>query len=236
MTDSLNDTLVNLLRMTRQAERDIFGGIDSGIRDRPMREGDWSPKDHQAHLTAWKARQADRFAAARRGEEPPQTADGQTDAINAKLQAERADWPWDAIVQEAEEVSERLNREIATSGQETFERFDRLISGTFGNGPMHAMSHFGWLLDADIGVDGERVATFVRELTPLIEAGGLPDSDLGTALYNTACAHTLAGRLDEARPLLQRAFQLRPDLVAFAPTDDDLLSIRDELAGLASTP
>jgi hypothetical protein len=233
MSDSLNDTLVNLLRMTRQAERDIFGAIDAAVRDRPMREGDWSPKDHQAHLTAWKARQADRFAAARRGEELPQAADGQTDAINAKLQAERADWQWDALVQEAEEVSQRLNREIAATSPETFQRFDRLIGGTFGNGPIHAMAHFGWLLDANIGVDGERVAAFVRELAPLTEAGGLPDSDLGTALYNIACSHTLAGRLDEARPLLRRAFRLRPDLVEFAPTDDDLLAIRDELEGLA---
>ena len=48
----------------RQAERDVFGALDPAVRDRPMRIGDWSPKDVQAHLTAWKRLQTDRMRAA----------------------------------------------------------------------------------------------------------------------------------------------------------------------------
>jgi hypothetical protein len=236
MADQLVDSLVALLRVTREAERDIFSALGPEVRDRPLRPGDWSPKDHQAHLTAWKARQANRFAAARRDEEPGQTADGETDAINAELQAARADWTWDSIVEEAEDVSERLIREISATSQETFARYDGLMGGTFGNGPFHAMQHFGWLEEANIGVDSTRVVAFIDELRAVVDQGGLPDFDAGTALYNIACYHALAGRLDDARPLLREAFQLRPDLAEFSLGDTDLTALRDELQGLAAAP
>jgi hypothetical protein len=234
MADQVVDSLVALLRVTREAERDVFGALDPEIRDGPLRPGDWSPKDHQAHLTAWKARQANRFAAARSGQEPRETEDGETDAINAELQAARADWTWDAINEEAEEVSERLIREISATSPETFARNDRLMGGTFGNGPFHAMQHFGWLEEANIGADSTRVAAFIQELRSVVDQGGLPAFDAGTALYNIACYHALGGRLDEARPLLRQAFQMRSDLAEFSLTDTDLTPLSDELEELAA--
>jgi hypothetical protein len=236
MGNELLDSLGSLLRSTRVAERDVFGSLDPAVRDRPLREGDWSPKDHQAHLTAWKARQANRFAAARRGEEPQRTQDDETDAINAELQAARRDWTWEAIVEEAEEVSERLIREIAATDQETLARWDRLIGGAFGNGPFHAIEHFGWLEDADIGVDPARVAGFVDELAHEVGRGYLPETDAGAAAYNFACYHALRGRLDQARPLLRDAFRKRPDLAEFALEDSDLTALHGELSELAPSP
>ena len=44
---------------------------------------------------------------------------------------------------------------------------------------------------------------------------------------------SLAGRLDEARPFLRRAFQLSPDLADFATDDTDLTALRTELQELA---
>jgi hypothetical protein len=234
MADQVVDSLVALLRVTREAERDVFGALDPEVRDRPMRPGDWSPKDHQAHLTAWKARQANRFAAARSSEEPGQTADGETDAINAELQAARADWTWDSINEEAEVVSERLIREISATTPDTFARYGQLMGGTFGNGPFHAMQHFGWLEEANVGADSTRVIAFIEELRGVVDHGGLPAFDAGTALYNIACYHALAGRLDQARPLLREAFQLRPDLTEFSLEDTDLTALRDELEELAA--
>ena len=233
MTDAVIDSMVAFLRVTREAERDVFGALDAGVRDQPMREGDWSPKDHQAHLTAWKATQANRYAAARRGDDPGQAAVDETDAINAELQAARADWSWDAIVEEADEVNERLIREISVTTPETLARYDRLIGGTFGNGPFHAMEHFGWLEQANIGADSARIAAFANELGKVADRGGLSDRDIGVAYYNIACYHALAGRLDEARPFLRRAFQLSPDLAEFATEDTDLTALRGELKELA---
>lgn len=228
------DSLVALLRATRDAERDVFGALEPAVRDRPLREGDWSPKDHQAHLTAWKARQANRYAAARRGEAPDQTAEGETDAINAELRATRADWSWGAIVEEADEVSERLIGEVSGAGPDVLERRGELIGGTFGNGPFHTLEHFNWLDEAAIGLDAARVASFVDALGEGVVRGGLPDTDAGTAVYNIACYHALAGRLEEARPLLREAFMLRPDLAEFALEDSDLAALRGEIDSLAA--
>ena len=229
--DPLVASLVGQLQSMRHAERDIFGALDPAIRDRPMRPGDWSPKDHQAHLTAWKARQANRIRAARLGEAFP-TDDRETDAINAELQAARVDWPWPEIVREADEVMERLEAEIRATGSKVLVESQRLIGQIYGNGPSHAMTHFAWLAAEGIGVDEARVTAFVDEHERQLMSAPLPDTDRGVGLYNLACAHSVAGRLDRARPLLRTAFQLRPDLAEFALQDPDLVTLRDELPTL----
>ena len=143
--DPLLSALIEQLRTMRAAERDIFGSLDPEVRDRPMRPNDWSPKDHQAHLTAWKGIQADRIRANTLGEDPPFIGT-ETDEINAALQATRADAPWPEIVAEADEVTERLVEEIRTAGSTRLVESGGLIGCFFGNGSSHAMTHFGWLL------------------------------------------------------------------------------------------
>jgi hypothetical protein len=233
MSTDLTGTLVALLRSMREAERDVFGGLDPEVRDRPMRDGDWSPKDHQAHLTAWKARQANRYAALRAGSEPAELSDDDIESINAEQQAARADWDWEAISREADEVSERLIREISATDPATIAGSERLIQGSFGNGPFHAIEHFGWLREAGVGADASRIAAFVDETQRMVEEGQLPDRDMAVATYNVACFQALAGNLDAARPLLRRAFGLDPELADFAREDTDLTALREELAELA---
>jgi len=55
-----------------------------------------------------------------------------------------------------------------------------------------------------------------------------PDS--GATLYNLACALARAGRRDEALARLREAIALEDRFLAFAQTDDDLASIRDDPA------
>jgi len=225
--------LVDQLQAMRAAERDLFGALDPEVRDRPMRANDWSPKDHQAHLTAWKGIQADRIRANTLGEDPPFIGT-ETDEINAELQATRADTAWPEIVAEADEISARLEEEIRSAGSARLVESGGLIGGVFGNGASHAMTHFGWLVDANIGVDRARVSAFVDDQERLLRAEGVPDFDRGVGLYNLACSHALAGRLERARPLLREAFGLRPDLAEFAKEDPDLAQLRDELPHLAA--
>ena len=232
--DPLIAALIEQLEVMRVAERDIFGSLDADVRDRPMRPNDWSPKDHQAHLTAWKGIQAERIRAISRGEVPPSSG-RETDEVNAELQATRADWSWAQIAAEADEVSERLEAEIKAAGPAILLASGGLIGGIFGNGGSHAMTHFGWLVDADIGVDEARVAAFVDDQERLIDVEALPDSDRGVGLYNLACAHAVAGRLDRARPLLHGAFRLRRDLAEFAREDADLVELHGEMASLAGS-
>lgn len=231
--DRLRDDLAAMLTLTRDAERDLFGALAPELRDRPLRAGDWSPKDHQAHLTAWKARQADRFEAARTRGELPEW-EGEEDEINARLQSERADWAWEALVEEADAASRRLIDEVRAADPELVRTGDGLLDGTFGNGAFHAQQHFLWLLAADIGLDERRVMTFVNEVERLIRASELPDRDRGTAIYNSACFQALAGRLDRARELLREAFPLRADLLDWARQDADLAQLHGELDALAA--
>jgi len=229
--DPLVAALVEQLQATRIAERDVFGSIQPDVRDRPIRPNDWAPKDHQAHLTAWKARQADRINAAGRGEVLA-SDDRETDEINAELQATRADWSWEAIDREADAVSEQLEAAIRDAGSAMLTESEQLVGQIFGNGASHALTHFAWLVDAQVGVDEARVATFFDEHERQLSEAALPDADRGVGLYNLACAHAVAGRLDRARPLLRVAFRLRPDLGEFAREDSDLIELRDELQSL----
>jgi len=230
---SLIDGLAEMLRLTRQAEADVFGGMDPVVRETPIRQDDWTPKDFQAHLTAWKARQANRVSAARRGVEPDPGPPGETDEVNAAYRAARIDWSWDDIVKEADEISERLISEITASDPDANPEFNQLIATTFGNGPFHALPHFAWLQDAGVPLDTDRVDRFASELEEALRATELPDVDAGTALYNLACYRSLAGQLDDARSLLRAAFAKRPDLGEYSLQDDDLVAIRDELPALA---
>ena len=231
-TDSLVDSLIEQLRAMRDAEHRLFGALDPAVRDRPIRPGDWSPKDHQAHLTAWKGRQVGRIRAVRQGAPFP-VDDRETDAINAELQALRADTPWDAIVSEADAVSEELVDEIRAAGDRVILDSGRLIGGIFGNGPFHAATHFAWLVADGVGMEDSAVEGFLDEEARLLAATDLPDSDRGVGLYNLACAQAVGGRLERARPFLRDAFRLRPDLAEFANGDPDLVALRDELGALA---
>ncbi|MEX0625543.1 MAG: hypothetical protein WD402_03260 [Chloroflexota bacterium] len=230
--DPLVAALVDQLRSMREAERDVFGKLDPAVRDRPMRPGDWSPKDVQAHLTAWKRIQSERMRAAAKGETV--AADTrETDELNAELQAERADWPWADVVHEADEVSDHLQAEIRAAGAPMLIETDGLVGRIYGNSAAHALTHFAWLVAAGVGVDESRVADFLDEHERHLDSAPLPDADRGVALYNLACAHAVAGRLDRARPLLRIAFGARPDLAEFAKQDPDLVELREELPTLA---
>lgn len=223
--------LVKQLEAMRAAERDIFGALDPTVRDRPMRPGDWSPKDHQAHLTAWKKIQSERIQAAARGEQL--TADArETDERNAELHALRADWPWDKIAREADEVSDQLMADIRAGGPELLTSREGMVGQIYGNSASHATTHFIWLSDAGIGVDTERILAFLGDHERQLMDAPLADSDRAVGLYNVACAHAVAGRLERARPLLRTAFGIRPDLAEFAKGDPDLVALTDELPTL----
>ena len=232
--DSLTDALALTIETARSAERDLFGGLDSEIRERPIRAGDWNPKDFQAHLTAWKARQAERFAAVREGRELlPPMEDQEEDAVNAELRAARIDWDWAAIVHEADEVADRLIRELRQADPEVLRASDRLMSGTFGNGVLHTLTHARWLLEAGVPLDRGRVAAFEDEALRVVTASALPEKARAVGVYDLACYHALSGSPDLARSLVRDAFRMDPELVEFSRTDADLESIRGDLDGLA---
>ena len=232
-TDTLTADLAATIEATRRAERELFGALDDAMLHRPIREGDWNPKDFQAHLTAWKSRQADRYAALREGRElPPATEE--EDEVNAAFREARVSWTWEAITAEANQVADRLVEEIRAADPHALRASDRLIGGTFGNGALHTLTHLRWLLEAGVALDAARVHGFADETMSMVRAPSLPDRDKAIGAYDLACFYALAGRPDDARPLLRDAFRLSPDLVAFSKTDVDLVSLVDEVDALAA--
>lgn len=223
--------LVEQLGAMRAAERDVFGALDPEVRDRPMRPGDWSPKDHQAHLTAWKKIQSERIQAASRDEQLADDA-RETDERNAELQALRADWAWADIAREADEVSDQLVADIRAAGAELLTSRAGMVGQIYGNSASHATTHFIWLSDAGIGVDTRRIEAFLDDHERQLREAPLADNDRAVGFYNVACAHAVAGRLERAKPLLRSAFGIRPDLAEFAKNDPDLVALRDGLGEL----
>lgn len=59
-----------------------------------------------------------------------------------------------------------------------------------------------------------------------IEAGLAEKPDHPPLLYHRACINAKAGRLDEARPDLERALKLDPELQKYVDEDEDLRALR----------
>ena len=53
-TTDLRASVIEGLLASRAAERDILAAIAPAERDTPPADGEWSPKDVQAHLSAWR--------------------------------------------------------------------------------------------------------------------------------------------------------------------------------------
>ena len=107
--ERVRDDLVTMLTTTRTAERKLFERLDPAVRDAPQAAGEWSPKDIQAHLSGWKARQVKRYEAARNGQGPDTPDAREIDEVNAEMHEARAG-ARPAVALRALENDEGLNR------------------------------------------------------------------------------------------------------------------------------
>jgi hypothetical protein len=221
--------LIEGLRAARTIEREILAAVSPADRDAPAPDGGWSPKDVQGHLAAWRQRQVDRLVAMREGREEPALASTETDEINAIFHAERAAWPWDRVFGDADATADALVAEVEAASAETL-AVDRVVGSIMGNGPEHTLAHLTPIA-ARAGL-GSRVLDLAATVGALVDRGGWPPRSAAFARYNLACFHALAGRLDEARALLLVALPGQDELQGFAPEDDDLIALRDEIPTL----
>jgi hypothetical protein len=223
--------LIEALRNSRAAERDVLAGLDPAQRDAPAAAGGWSAKDTLAHLSAWRQRQADKLAARREGREEPPLPATDIDDLNAILHAERADWTWDRVAADAESTADALVAEVAAASDETLAD-PRMVGSIMGDGPEHDLGHLPGMAATD--ALRARVLDLASTTRLIIDGGGWPSRTAAYARYNLACFHALAGRLDDARSLLRQALPEQEDLRTLAPTDDDLIALRDEIPTLAA--
>ena len=221
--------LIEGLTAARAAERDILGALDPTDRERAAPDGGWSPKDIQAHLSAWKRRQVDRLAASREGRDEPALASTETDEINAIFHAERADWTWPDVEADADATTAALIAEVEVADADTLAE-GRVAGSIMGNGSEHALTH----LPAVAALAG-RDATLdhlAATIASIIDGGDWPTRPAAYARYNLACFYALRGDLDHARSLLRLALPAQEELRTFAPEDDDLIALRDEIPTL----
>src|SRR5436190_3339465 len=132
--------LVDGIRAARTTEREIFDAIDPDDRDRAGVDGGWSAKDIQAHLAAWRRRMVERMAATREGREEPALAATETDEVNAIFHAERAGWPWDQVVADADTTATDLIAEIEAAPRGVLDD-PQLVGSIMGNGAEHTRAH-----------------------------------------------------------------------------------------------
>ncbi len=231
----LHSDLVELITAARDAERDIFALLPAATRDAPRTIGEWSAKDVQAHLAAWRAIEARRLEATARGE-PFQPDDPGTDKpideSNANLHAQRGAWSWQQVNREADTSVRSLINAIALSSHDVLCECDGTVTGIGSNGANHAMAH---LSDIAPLVNGgqQRYDVLVQQIERILARRHLRPRDTGVMLYNIACHHALAGELDEARRLLRIAFAQRHELLEAAAEDPDLAALKGELDSLA---
>ena len=226
--DGLRAGLIATVQTARAAERDILAALDPSIRDAPAADGGWSPKDVQAHLNAWKGRTVDRLRALRIGANEP--IEVETDEANAKFHAERVAWSWPEVVADADASTDELVVEIEAAPDETL-ALPRISGTIMGNGSEHTLTHLTPIAAA-AGLES-RTLELADEITAIIDRGGWPARAAAYARYNLACFHALSGNLDVARSLLRQALPEQEELRGYAPADDDLIALRDEIPVLA---
>jgi hypothetical protein len=227
--DALRAGLVDSLRATRAAERDILTAMTPGDRDAAPVDGSWSAKDIQAHLSAWRQRQTDRMVALREGRDAPDGADTETDEINATLHAERTGWSWEQVLSDADATADSLIAEVEHASSASLAS-ERVVGSVMGNGAEHTIGHLAPVAEA-AGV-ADRIVGLATIVEELVDRGGWPPRPAAFARYNLACYHALAGRLDRARALLRLALPEQEELRTIAPTDDDLIALRAEIPTL----
>lgn len=226
----LQADLAALLRAARDAERDLFSELPAARRETPATIGDWSAKDVLAHLAAWRAIEARRLEATRRGEPNP-PADpvlhAPVDESNARIHEDFAGAGWEQVEQQADESVQALLAAIGRSTNDILCECHDDIVGIGANGTNHAMAHLSDI--ANLADDFDRYRVFALDIERILARGHLPPRDSGVMLYNLACHYALAADLDDARRLLRIAFAHRADLRQAAVDDPDLASLRGEL-------
>ena len=77
-----------------------------------------------------------------------------------------------------------------------------------------------------------RLFELAATIEAILDEGDWPSRPAAFARYNLACFYALSGRLGHARALLRRALPEQEELRTFAPGDDDLIALRDEIPTL----
>jgi tetratricopeptide (TPR) repeat protein len=196
----------------------------------PASPGQWTAKDHLAHIVAWREVAAAEFEALRTGVGPPDISNDD-DLENAKIYERTHDMPaaaliddsrhaWNALAAELERASEAdLAKPRARWPEETYGRV--IVNHTL----THLAEHLGYVhRDRRDEKAAEALARWARDQAAATFPG---ERQEGVSEYNLGCFYAVRGRAAEAIPHLRRGVELVPGLRDWAQQDSDLDPIRD---------
>ena len=203
----------------------------------PSGPGKWTPKDHLAHLTAWRLVAVDELDAVRTGRRPQSVSDVD-DVENAKIYKRTHRRPAAALIDEGSNSWAELSAAVEDCTREDLAKprphhaDQPAWQAVPGNGYFHLAEHLAYLhTERGDHASAESAAKWAHEMAVTADARGRATAD-----YNLACFYAARGRAEEAMPLLRSGLKLRPDLRDWAKKDKDLDPIRStpELAKLLS--
>jgi tetratricopeptide (TPR) repeat protein len=195
----------------------------------PAGPGEWSAKDHVAHLAHWRRHAGKVLTALRTGVAPPDTGD--VDALNAEVLATNKERSADDINEDALASYADLARAIDDCSD------DDLLRPHPGretlawevvppNGHLHLGEHLGfWHLEHG---DVQAADQALRWMLEVHETAFPDPRSRSFGEYNLACYYAKQGRAADAIPHIKASFELNPALVDWARKDTDLDRIRRE--------
>ena len=102
-----------------------------------------------------------------------------------------------------------------------------------GDGPEHDLGHL-WIVAPTDDLRA-RVLGLAASTQAIVDRGGWPTRAAAYARYNLACFHALGGRLETSRGRsFARHCPDRRSSATYAPNDDDLIALRDEIPALSA--
>ncbi len=225
--------IIRLLQLSYDEIDHFIDGMSAEERATSGAANHWNPRDILAHMFHWQRHNAEKLAAVRIGQVPPEDSND-IDAINAEIFQQHCHQTWDELAGFIAQARQMFLHEVEALSQEN------LSSSTYapwsqgrpvwreilGDGFVHSMSHLSQAcIDRGDLAEAERLRLQEAELlTPI-------DTDLNwqaNISYNLACHFALVGEKEKALRYLEPAFLKRPNLAAWSQQDTDLRSLHGD--------
>jgi tetratricopeptide (TPR) repeat protein len=224
--NDLKKRLLQMLVAAQDRERELENLCDDARPD----PGQWTAKDHIAHLAHWRRHAAQVLNAARTGAPAPNAED--VDAVNADVEAANRDRPAEAVKDDARASYAELARAIDDCSDEDLMKprpgreSAKVLEVVPGNGHLHVGEHLGFWYEAHGDHRGaEQAQLWTLEVH---EAAFTDAKSRSFGAYNLGCYYARHGRAAEALPHLKHSLELNPELKEWARSDEDLDPVRND--------
>lgn len=229
-TATIKQAVLELLERGHELQHDWIAGLDEAERAATGAPDQWAARDILSHMAFWQQEQADRVAAARRGDRPRELGDD--DTVNREAFEQRRAWPWQRVAEDAERAYANVVAEVRAAGDDLLTDAAQLPwpserplwSSVLGNGFDHIFEHVArFYIARGDEVRASAILERMRAQTALADVPGRR----AVTLYNVACFYATMGRAEQAAPLLVESFRLDPALIEWSKQDSDLDSLRE---------